>query len=207
MYCPHCGSSVPSGSLYCSECGAKIYSDQAETKYTGPQSYDAAPQSQYVAPQPQYTQRQYEQPSPNPNPSAAGATGPLKTDRDIAMYIILSIVTCGIYGYWFIYKLAQDANVVCANDGEETPGLLVYILLSIVTCGIYSYYWTYKLANRLQNNAPRYGITITEGGSDILLWLVLGYFSCSITVYIGMHILIKNMNSICAAYNQTFTMR
>ena len=120
MYCPHCGSSVPSGSLYCSECGAKIYSDQAETKYTGPQSYDAAPH-QYVAPQPQYTQRQYEQPSPNPNPSPAGAAGPLQTDRDSSStswhktptsYVPMTAKRLPVYSYTSCFPSLRAASIL-----------------------------------------------------------------------------------------------
>ena len=116
--------------------------------------------------------------------------------------LILTIVTCGIYGYWYIYQMAQDATVLCAEDGEETPGLAIYILLSIVTCGIYSYYWQYKLANRLQNNGYRYGVQVQEGGSDVLIWLILGALLCIICSYVGTNIIFKNMNELCAAYNR-----
>ena len=35
---------------------------------------------------------------------------PLKTDRSLVSYILLSIITCGIYSYYFIYKMAYDVN-------------------------------------------------------------------------------------------------
>ena len=44
----------------------------------------------------------------------------IKTDRSLLMYILLTIVTCGIYSYWFIYTIAQDLNEICKEDGEKT---------------------------------------------------------------------------------------
>lgn len=191
MFCPHCGANVPDGSKFCSNCGNSIDAQ-------GGGGYSQQPQT---PPIPGY----YEQPEPTQSYGSApmGAT-PLRTDRDLLTYILLTFITCGIYGYWFVYQLAQDANVACYEDGEETPGLVVYILLSIVTCGIYSYYWIYKLANRIQNNGPRYGVTIQESGSDVLLWMVLGYFTCSITTFVAMNMVIKNMNALCDGYNRAF---
>lgn len=58
--------------------------------------------------------------------------------------------------------------------------LVQFILLSILTCGIYSWWWQYSLGNRLAANAPRYGLSFTENGTTILLWLFFGSFLCFI---------------------------
>lgn len=50
--------------------------------------------------------------------------GRLKEDRSLVTYILLSLVTCGIYGYYFIYKLAEEVNIACEGDGEQTSGLV-----------------------------------------------------------------------------------
>ena len=86
----------------------------------------------------------------------------IKTDRSLVMYILLTIVTCGIYGYYFIYKLADDLNEMCKDDGEKTGGLIAYILLSIITCNFYQLYWMYKIGNRLYNNGPKFGVKVDE---------------------------------------------
>ena len=80
--------------------------------------------------------------------------------------------------------------------------LVQFILLSILTCGIYSWWWQYSLGNRLAANAPRYGLSFTENGTTILLWLLFGSFLCFIGPFIAMNIIIKNTNSICMAYNR-----
>ena len=126
----------------------------------------------------------------------------LKDDRGLVSYIILNIITCGIYGYYFLYKMAHDINIACEGDGENTSGLVAFIILSFVTCGIYAWFWYYKLGNRLAENAPRYGMNFQENGTTVLLWLIFGAFLCGIGPFIAMHILIKNSNRICNAYNR-----
>lgn len=125
----------------------------------------------------------------------------IRTDRNILMYVLLNIVTCGIYGYWFIYQLAQDVNVICRDDGKTTGGLAVFILLSIVTCGIYPIIWWYNIANRLQAAGPKYGVTIVENGTSFLLWYLLGMFLCAILSYVAIHKVLENTNTLAAAYN------
>ena len=126
----------------------------------------------------------------------------LKDDRGLASYIILSIITCGIYSYYFIYKMAHDVNIACEGDGENTSGLVAFILLSLITCGIYAWFWYYNLGNRLAANGPRYGLSIQENGTTVLLWQIFGAFICGIGPFVAMHILIKNSNKICNAYNR-----
>lgn len=77
----------------------------------------------------------------------------------------------------------------------------MFILLSIVTCGFYSYWWYYKIGNRMQANAPRYGLQFQENGTTILLWMIFGVLLCGIGPFVAMHILIKNVNALAAAYN------
>lgn len=141
-----------------------------------------------------------------PGGPAVGA-GYKKTNRSIWMYILLTIVTCGIYPYIFIHNLAKDVNDVCQGDGENTSGLLAYILLGIVTCGIYTIVWWYKLANRLQANGLRYNVMIQENGTTFILWMLFGSLLCGIGPFIALSFVCKNTNKLCAAYNQYNGMR
>ncbi len=126
---------------------------------------------------------------------------PLKTDRNLWIYILLNIVTCGIYGLYFIYTLSRDINIVCREDGQNTAGLLAYFLLNFVTCGIYSWIWSYSFANRLYMNAPRYGMQFSENGTTVLMWDIFGMLICGIGPFIAMYIMIKNLNILSKAYN------
>lgn len=136
-----------------------------------------------------------------PNGPARG-TVTKKTDRSIWIYILLSLVTCGIYPYFFIHKLAEDVNDICEGDGESTSGILTFILLGFITCGIYRIVWWYKLANRLQANGPRYNVPIQENGTTYVMWVLFGSLLCFIGPFIALNFVIKNTNKLCAVYNQ-----
>lgn len=166
-------------------------------------SWDAQQQAKQEQ-QAQWAQQnaQYQAAPGQPVPPPMGyAPYRLKADRSLVAYILLNFITCGIYGWYFLYALARDVNAVCAGDGKSTAGLVKLILLSFITCGIYSFFWYYNLGNRLAANAPRYGLNFQENGTTILLWLVLGSMLCGIGPFIAMHIIIKNTNSLCGAYN------
>ena len=165
----------------------------------------AAAQAQYA--QDQYGQ--YQQPGEaggpqygqTPPPPQGYAPFRPKADRSLVAYILLSLITCGIYSWYFIYALARDVNAVCAGDGKSTAGLIKLILLSMITCGFYGLYWYYALGNRLAENAPRYGLSFQENGTTVLLWYLVGMLACGIGPFVGMHIIIKNANALCGAYN------
>ena len=191
MYCSHCGKEVSQNQKFCPHCGTAQYSDVHTSQPVNVNVYTGYDPNAGRTPSGGYA----------PNPGA----GPLKADRSLLMYILLSIVTCGIYGWYFLYCMARDVNIACDGDGEKTPGLGELIIFSLLTFGIYSYYWYYKLGNRLQANGPRYRIHIEENGTTVILWCLIGYLVCGIGAFVGMHILIKNTNIICQAYNDYVT--
>ena len=44
-----------------------------------------------------------------------------KEDRSLLIYLLLSIVTCGIYGAIFMWKFVKDLNEVSAAKNKESP--------------------------------------------------------------------------------------
>ncbi len=195
MYCKHCGTEIPEGTKICPSCGKEVESDAIQ------QLGDAAGKAFNSAEQDFASAVLDVKDTINGNTAYSG-NAPLKTDRNLLVFILLTLITCGIYAYYFIYTLARDVNIACEGDGEETPGLVAYILLSLVTCGIYSFYWYYKIANRLYNNAPRYGMAFEENGTTVLLWMVIGMLVCGVGIYVGFYFIIKNTNAICVGYNR-----
>lgn len=123
--------------------------------------------------------------------------------RDFVKFILLSIITCGIYAIIFWISFTDDLNRACDGDNDPTPNYIMVLLLSIVTCGLYSYYWIYKMSNRIYNNGPRYGLTIQENGTTVLLWYVIGSLVCGIGAYVALYFVIKNANAIFDGYNRT----
>lgn len=63
--------------------------------------------------------------------------------RSIPVSIILSIVTCGLYGLYWYYKLTNDTHQAVGRKTTASGGRA--ILFTIITCGIYSIYWAYKM--------------------------------------------------------------
>lgn len=94
--------------------------------------------------------------------------------RNIAVSIILSIITCGIYAiYWFVV-LTNEANAA-ANDTEATSGGKAF-LFTLITCGIYGYYWAYKQGEKLDKATG-------ENSSSSVIYLVLEIFGLGIVAY------------------------
>lgn len=220
-HCTTCGAQLADEAKFCTGCGAPVVEAAPQPTYAPPQPTYAPPQPTYAPPQPTYAPPQptyappqptYTPPQPTyapPQPTGYGYSAPIqrspvKTDHNLLMYILLSIITCGIYGYYIIYKLAQDVNQICAEDGDSIGGLGMYILLSIVTCGLYSYYWLYKIQNRLQAAAPRYGTYVAENGTTVLLWAIVGSLVCGIGAFIAIHLVFKAANNVGMAYNARY---
>lgn len=91
-------------------------------------------------------------------------------NRNIALCIILSLVTCGIYGlYWFVC-LTDDTNTISGEQG--TSGVLA-LVLTIVTCGIYGFYWAYKCGDKIDAAHQKKGEPSGNGG---ILYLILFFF-------------------------------
>ncbi len=124
----------------------------------------------------------------------------LKTNRSLLVYILLSLVTCGIYPLYVIYDLARDTNAMCAGDGKNTKGLFLFILLSIITCYIYPYFWYYGVAERLNNNCRARGLRSDTSGVSFVLWTILGSFII-VGPLVAMYQLFKTANTLASAYN------
>ena len=128
----------------------------------------------------------------------------VKTDRSLLVYILLTLVTLGIYGWITIYELAQDVNEMCTDDGKTTQGLLMYILLTIVTCGIYGIIWWYSVSERVYQAAQRRGVRNVDcSGGTFLLWFILGCFLCTPLTFIAYYKLFDGCNKVGAHYNMT----
>ena len=91
------------------------------------------------------------------------------TKREVVTCVILTIVTCGIYGLYWVAKINNDTKIL-ANDNTMPSGGTV-ILLSIVTCGIYSLYWAYKMG-QLQYEAQK-AKNVAEPKDNAIIFLVL----------------------------------
>lgn len=92
--------------------------------------------------------------------------------RNIAMAIILSFLTCGIYMYYWIYSLNEEVNQL-SDDKDALSGGMV-LLLIFVTCGFYVIYWYYKMGTKIDRFKGD-----KDGGTGTL-YLVLGLLGLGI---------------------------
>lgn len=111
--------------------------------------------------------------------------------KNIATSIILTLITCGIYGIiWFI-DITDDASKV-SEDVNATSGGIAFIL-TIVTCGIYSFFWAYQMGKRVYAAKLKKGLPASDNS---VLYLVLCLFGLGIVNYC---LLQNDLNDIAEA--------
>lgn len=69
------------------------------------------------------------------------------TNRSVALSIVFSIITCGLYGIYWFYTITEDVSKL---SGDRDFVGLKHLLLTLVTCGIWSYIWAYQLGKHLE---------------------------------------------------------
>ena len=120
-------------------------------------------------------------------------------ERSFTSYLILSVITLGIYPIVFWHKISKQVETLCEGDGKKTMKFVFEWLLNFITFGIAGLVWRAKLAQRLKDNAARYNIRISESAgivvvSDLLVPCV-GFF-------VARYVLVKNFNAMGAAFNE-----
>lgn len=108
---------------------------------------------------------------------SGNVANPLIAERNIVLAIVLSLITCGIYGiYWFIV-MTDESNKL--SDEPTASGGLAFVY-SLITCGIYTFYWNYKMGEKMYKAGKKYNKDISDNG---VLYLILAIFGLSIVNY------------------------
>lgn len=97
-------------------------------------------------------------------------------NRNIFLFVLLGLVTGGIYWIVAFCIMGNEVNKICEGDGKKTMFYLWAWLLGIITLGIFTLVWFYKVMERLKDNGYRYQIEVKHSGSEFLLWFLLGSF-------------------------------
>lgn len=181
MKCPKCGNEIENGAKFCPVCGAAQYPPETIRcpgcgtemdcrasfcpvcgRAVGGQSntwYNAPPNSRYAA-------------------EPIGYRAPIQR-RSIPLCLVLSVITCGIYGLYWLYCLTEDLNLAARQENETSGGMVV--LLSIVTCSVYEYFWLYQAGKKV--NQVHCFAGDREDGSLSLLYLLLGFVCSGLVSY------------------------
>lgn len=186
MVCPNCGRENVEGSTFCAGCGTKLEASDASTNQNDQQNPNVNMN--------QNPNNSYENQSGNTyqnniygNQNVITPNSNGVQEKNIALCIILSIITCGIYGLYWIYCLNEDAHKL-AGDTNYTNGGLV-IVFGIITCGIYMLYWMYKMGETLDKACQMRG---RAQGSNGIVYLLLSFFGLGIIAYALMQNEINN---------------
>jgi hypothetical protein len=155
IYCHKCGTPIREGAKFCTRCGTQLLPPKTEPprEVSGYVSVfqhppPAAEQDRPYAPPPGARPEPYYPFVPASQPGAM-----IGAERDIAVSVILTIVTCGIYGLVWVYRIGSDLRNSLGGD-DPKPG--VDLLLFIFTCGLWGIYLSYKypsLINDLKRRA------------------------------------------------------
>lgn len=175
-FCFKCGKELDDSAVFCSGCGANqqlnttsTTDDNVNTNTNNDTATTTKQQSTQTTSNEQTTY------TTNTRSNTNGYTRPLVENRSIALSIILSIITCGIYGLFWYAFMTNDANRVSGEYDSTSGGLT--ILYSLLTCGLYKIYWSYKVGKQLYNAGSNYGKDISDNS---ILYLILSLFGLSI---------------------------
>lgn len=175
-FCFKCGKELDDSAVFCSGCGANqqlnttsTIDDNVNTNTNNDTTTTTQQQSTQTTSNEQTTY------TTNTQSNTNGYTRSLVKNRSIALSIILSIITCGIYGLFWYAFMVDDANKVSGEYDSTSGGLT--ILYSLLTCGLYKIYWSYKVGKQLYNAGLNYGKDISDNS---ILYLILSLFGLSI---------------------------
>ncbi len=108
-----------------------------------------------------------------------GYNGPMpnefREEKNIAVCIILAIVTCSIYMWFWMYNMIKKIRML-SNDTSDMIG--EYLLLMLVP--YYNVYWVYTRGKKISEEAARRGIQITDNS---VLYLILNLLGLQIVSY------------------------
>jgi len=93
-------------------------------------------------------------------------------ERSVGIFILLSLITCGIYSIYWLYAMTTEVNDYLGDN--DTSGGMV-LLFTFITCGIYAFYWYYKMGKRLAACQEKAGIKVSD---DSVLYLILVICGC-----------------------------
>ena len=128
--------------------------------------------------------------------------GQLKTNKGLAKFIFLSLITFGIYALVVMSSVSSDVNVVASRyDGKKTMHFcLLFFLVGPLTLGIAYIVWFHNISSRIGGELKRRGIAYDFGAKDYWLWNVLGSLIV-VGPFIYYHKLFKATNLMNADYN------
>ena len=116
-------------------------------------------------------------------------------NRNIALAILFSIITCGIYALYWLYQISAETRYLTGNTDSGSPGL--DLVLEIITCGIFGYFVVYQSGKRM------YRAELEQNGhasDDSVMLTILSLFGWIIALAI-LQSKLNNFSGVSSEYN------
>jgi hypothetical protein len=145
LKCPSCGKENVQGALFCSGCGSSMNVPQGKVGYGNSQD----------PPKPVFRKETFA--------------------SSIALDIVLSVITCGIY--WFFWQ-ARQMRALNYLLKEQRFNFVLWFFVSILTCFLFNIYYEYIMAQAIVEIQRKKGMPTSN---DIpVLSLILSIFGLHI---------------------------
>lgn len=126
----------------------------------------------------------------------------LPTNRGLAKWILLGIITIGIYPLVIKTRIGKELNRVAAIDGKNTMHYcLIFFLLGPLTLGIMALIWFHLLSERIGNELRRRQIAYSFSAGTFWGWGFFGSLLLGIGPLIYIHKLCRASNMLNIDYN------
>ncbi len=141
--------------------------------------------------------------APQKTTASVAPVGQLKTNKSVLKFILLSLLTFGIYGLVVMSSVSDSINIAASRyDGKRTLHFCApSFLIGPITFGIAYIVWYHKISNRIGGELTRRKIdySFNCGYYWLFCWALCFTVVCPI---IYRHMLFKATNLICQDYNK-----
>jgi hypothetical protein len=126
-------------------------------------------------------------------PGAAIQVAPgIVQERAPLTTLLLSLVTCGIYGLYWQFKTSDELR---AATGDDSINPLLELLLTLVTVGIWGVYVMYRNAQKIHRVLASRDPSRNDPSQTILILAIAGYFVL-VTQLMALWLLQEEMNQL-----------
>lgn len=124
-----------------------------------------------------------------------GGGGGLVEERNSVAVMLLPIVTCGVYLYYWIYKTSEELRAQ-TGDTSINPG--TDLLLTIVTCGLWGMFVEYRNVQKVHAVMLQYDPSHKDQSQTVLI-LNLAAFVVGVTGFIATYMVQEELNQLARA--------
>jgi len=126
----------------------------------------------------------------------------LRTNRGLLKFILLSLITLGIYGIVVMCHISEEINRVASprDNKKTTHYALMFFLLTPITLGIAQLVWFHKLSNRIGDELAARNQSYSFSAGTYWGWNILGTLII-VGPFVYYHKLFKAMNLINTDFN------